>query len=82
MKQLLIVILKVCPCVRVSLYSLCVPGGFDGRTGFDMNTSQIFPQGVLAAISMVGGETGDAVTRTRASLSQGFPSAQWPFLPY
>ena len=54
MKQIPIVILKVCPCVRGSLYSLCVPSGFDGRTGFDMNTSQIFPQGVLAAITIVG----------------------------
>ena len=69
MRQLPIMILKVRPCVRGSLYSLCVPSGFDGRTEFDMNASQIFPQGVLAAIVMVGGETGNGGTRARASLT-------------
>ena len=39
------VILKGCSYAEVSLYSLCVPSGFGGRAGFEVNTSQVFPQG-------------------------------------
>lgn len=51
-------VLKGCPCVGASLYSLCIPGGFCGRVGFYMSTSHIFFQEVLAAITLVGGEVG------------------------
>ena len=37
-----------------SLDSLHVPSGFGGRAGSDMSTSHIFPQGVLAASTLVG----------------------------
>ena len=53
MKHLCIVILKGCPYVGVSPYSLPMFSVFDGRAGFDVNTSQIFPMDVLAAIILV-----------------------------
>ena len=45
--------LKECPCVGTFLYSLCVPLGYGGRAGFDM--SHISSQGMLVAVSLVGG---------------------------
>ena len=51
----------------VSLYSLHVPSRFGGRAGSDVSRSHIFPQGVLAAITLVGGGAGDEGARARAS---------------
>ena len=65
-EQLLMVVLKGCPYVVVSLYSLHVPSGFGGRAGFDTNISRIFPQGVLAAISLVGAGAGEGGARAGA----------------
>ena len=65
MIQLPIAVLKGCPCVRVSLRSMQVPGGFDGRSAFDVKTSHVFPQCVLATISLVGTEAGYGVVRAR-----------------
>lgn len=45
--------------LRVSLYSLHLPSGFGVRAGFNINTSHMFPQGVLAAINLVGSEARD-----------------------
>ena len=59
-----------------SQYSLHVPSGFGGRAVFDINTGHIFPQGVLAAITLVGGGTGVGWARARTSVSWGFSSAQ------
>lgn len=56
-EQLPIAVLKVCPYVGVSLCSLYVPSGFGGRAEFYMNTSCVFPQGVLEGITLVGGGT-------------------------
>lgn len=36
------------------LYNLRGTSGFDGRTGFDLNTSRVFPQGALTAITLLG----------------------------
>ena len=55
MKQLPIVVLKGCPYVGVPLCKVCVPSAFGGRAGFDMDASHLFPQGVLAAITLLGG---------------------------
>ena len=66
MKQLLILILKECPCVGASLCKLCVPSGFDGRAGFEMSTGPVFPQGVLSAVILVEDEAGHAGARARA----------------
>ena len=83
MKKLPIVVLKECLYVGASLYSLDVPSGFDGRAGFDVNTNHIFPQGVLTAITLVGGGLGNGRIRSQSQfLSRGLSSAQWPSLPY
>ena len=37
-----------------TLYSLCVPSAFDEKDGFYVNRSHVFPQGVLAAITLEG----------------------------
>ena len=55
MKQLRIPVSKWCPCVGVSHCSLSVPSGFGGRTGSEGSMDHVFPQGVLAAITVVGG---------------------------
>ena len=66
LKELPVVVLKVCASVGVSLCSLHVPSGFGGRAGADKHVSYVFTQGVLAAITMVGGGAGDRGARTRA----------------
>lgn len=38
-----------------SLYHLHGASDFDSRAGFDLNTSHVFPQGVLSAIILLGG---------------------------
>ena len=55
----------------VSLNSLRVPNGFGGRAGSDVSMSHIFPQGVLSAITLVGGWAGDGGARTRANCDPG-----------
>lgn len=47
--QLQVMVLK--GYVEASLYSLCVPIGFGGRTGSLISMSHVFPQSVLAAIT-------------------------------
>ena len=67
MKKLSMVALKRCSYMGVSLYNLHGTSGFDGRTGFDLNTSNIFPQGALRAIILLGDgvRTEGAGTRAR-----------------
>ena len=36
-----------------------MPNAFGRSTGFDVNTSHVFAQGVPAAMALVGGGTGD-----------------------
>ena len=55
MKQLPIPVLKGCPCLETSLFSLCVPSGFGGRAGSEVSTGQVFRQGVLVAITFFEG---------------------------
>ena len=57
----------------MSLYSLHVPNAFGGRPGFDKNTSHIFPQGVLVAITLVGGGAGSGGARAGAMCKPGLP---------
>ena len=38
---------------------MCEPSGFGGRAGCEVSTSQFFHQGVLAAITLLGGQAGD-----------------------
>ena len=55
-----------------SLYSLHVPSAFVGRAGSDVNMSHVSPQGLLAAITLMGVEAGDEGARARASCELGF----------
>lgn len=66
MKQLLMAVLKGCPCLGISLYSILVPSGFGGRAGSDVNRSFVFPHFVLAAITMVVGAASGQGARARA----------------
>ena len=61
----------------MSLYRLCIPNAFGGRAGFDMNASHVFPQGVLAAITVVGGGLEMKGLQLGLGVRWGFPSAQW-----
>ena len=53
------VVMKLCSYVGALLYGLHMPCGFGGRAGFDVNRSHVFPQGVLAAITLLGGGARD-----------------------
>ena len=53
---------------------------FDSRARFDLNTSHVFPQGVLSAIILLGGGVRDE--GPEPGVIQGFPSAQWPSQSY
>ena len=61
----------MCPYVGASLYILLVPSGFAGRDGFDVNTSDVFPQGVLPAVFLVVGGAGEGGARARARCEVG-----------
>lgn len=71
MKHLPIPVFKVCPCVGVSLCNLLVHSGFGGRAGPEMSMGCIFPWGVLAATTLVGGRAGVRGTRTKARCKSG-----------
>ena len=66
MKQLPIVVLKWCSYVGAFIYRLHVPNAFGERAGFDVDPSHVFPQGVLAAITLVGSGTRDGSARAGA----------------
>ena len=59
--------------MRGSLESLHVPNGFGRKHWFDVNTSNIFPQGVLITITFVGGgaEDGGIGARARCVWGEG-----------
>ena len=46
--------LKRCSYVEW-LYTYCVPRAFGGRAVLGVDISYVFPQGVLAAVTLVGG---------------------------
>ena len=54
-----------------SLCSLCVPSGFGGRARSEVSIGCAFPQGVLAAIMLVGGGAGYGGARARARCELG-----------
>lgn len=53
MEWLAIAVTKGCACVRASLSSLCVSSDFDGRAGSEVRISQVFPQVVLTALTLI-----------------------------
>lgn len=71
MKQLPVAVFKVCPYVGVSLYNWHVPNGFNCRAEFDVKTSQVFSQAVLAAVTLVGSRAGAGGTRAGARCEEG-----------
>ena len=53
------------------LYSLHLPNDLTVRAGSDKDRSHVSSQGVLAAISLVGGGTGDEEPEARARYETG-----------
>ena len=64
------------------IYSLRVPSGFGERAEFDVNTSHVFPQGVLAAITLVGCGAGDRGVRAKARCELRIPLCSVAVLLY
>ena len=48
-----------------------MPSAFNGRAGFDVDASHIFPQGVLAAVTLVGPVAGDGGAKVCAGCEVG-----------
>lgn len=82
MTQLPVVVLKWYSHVEGCLHADCVPSVFGGRAGFDENMSHVFPQGVLATITLVVGGAGDrrAVTYTGCDFGLPFCSISCNYL--
>ena len=59
--------------MEASLHCLHLPSGFGGRAGSDVSTSHLFPQGVLAVITLVVDGAGDGGARARARYEPGLP---------
>lgn len=47
--------------------------GFGGKLGFDMKTSHVFPQNVLAGITFIAGEAEDGGSGAENSYKPGLP---------
>lgn len=56
-----------CPCVS------CVFNVFGARVGFDMDFSHIFPQGVLATITLIGVVIGVGISKACAECEARLP---------
>lgn len=59
--------------MKASLYRLRVPSCFGGSAGFDMHRSHVLPQGVLAAVTLVGGIAVDGRASSRTRCEAGLP---------
>lgn len=70
-----VVVLREYSYVRASLCRLHVPTVFSRRAGFDMGAHHIFPQGVLAPVTLVGGVAADGGARTCTRYEMGL---LWP----
>ena len=66
-------VLKGCFYVRVSLYRLCEFSIFGVRASFGMDTSHIFPQGMLAIIPLIGDGIGVVLSRACTGFWVGPP---------
>ena len=71
MKDVPVVVLREYSYVRASLCRLHVPSVFSGRAGFDVGAHRIFPQGVLAPVTLVGGVAADGGARTCTRYEMG-----------
>ena len=68
--------------MEASLYSLRVPSGHGDGAGSDVNTSHVFPQGVLGTTTLVGGGVGDGGIGPEPAVCWSFLLAQWLSPPY
>lgn len=66
-------VLKACFYVGASLFRLCVSSVFGVRAVFDMDTSHVFPQGVLAVIPLLGNMVGAGVSIACVGCEAGLP---------
>lgn len=66
-------VLKRCPHLRGSLRRMHMPNAFHGRSGFDVDASHVFPQDLLAAITLVGSGTYDEGPRACKECEAGLP---------
>ena len=80
-KPLLIPVLKKCPCVSVSLYSVCLPSGGWECCNWSEH-SHVFSPECVGTIALVGGGAGDRGIRIRARCELVSSSAQWRTPPY
>lgn len=71
MNNVPVVVLREYSYVRASLCRLHVPSVFSGRAGFDTGAYHIFPQGVLAPVTLVGGVAGDGGARACTGYEMG-----------
>lgn len=68
MKQLPLPVLKGCPSMGASLFSLPVSSGFGGRPGSEVSVGHIFTWAVLETVNptLMGGRPGDGRATVRA----------------
>ena len=64
--------LKRCSYGGVSLCRLHVPRAFGERAGFNVDASHVFPQGILAAITLGGSVAGGGGARAYEGFEVGF----------
>lgn len=69
--------MKVCPCVGVSLCSLCELSGFSGRVGSEVSMGYISSPGVLMATALARGGMEMKGLELKPSASLGF-YGHWP----
>lgn len=53
-----------------------MPSAFGRRAGFDMNTSDVFPSGVLVSPALIGRGAKDGEVGYGVGMWQGFPFVQ------
>ena len=68
--------------VQAPLYILYVTSDFGKRAGFYVNMNQIFPKGMLAAITLVKDVVRREMLRSEPGVNWSFTLVQWPSLPY
>ena len=61
---------------------MCVLSAFGGRAGFVLYASHVFPQVLLAAITLVGAQTRDGGASPEAECEASLSLHQWTYWPY
>ena len=63
-------------------HTYCIPGAFSEKSRFDVDTSHVFPQSLLAALTSSGVRLEMERLELELGMRPGFPSAQWLLAPY